>query len=206
MSLATATLIPGLLLFVLGALLLIGGASIGAFLKALPRSTVATVIFFGGAAAWFIYEVAHMSKADLIVFSSPTPLVIGFGVLALLSFKFAPDFLAVRGLAAAVLLGAWPLLTPAYMQYDKPQRLLMVTAAFIAVGLVGRATMAAAGFPPVALRPARAPAGTRRCACRLRVAAGRRGFYLLKSFHECRHPARVARPRRPCGFGQDYAL
>ncbi len=135
MSLATATLIPGLLLFVLGALLLIGGASIGAFLKALPRSTVATVIFFGGAAAWFIYEVAHMSKADLIVFSSPTPLVIGFGVLALLSFKFAPDFLAVRGLAAAVLLGAWPLLTPAYMQYDKPQRLLMVTAAFIAVGL-----------------------------------------------------------------------
>ena len=36
----------------------------------------------------------------------------------MLAFKFAPDFLAVRGLAALTLLGAWPLLMAGYLRYD----------------------------------------------------------------------------------------
>jgi hypothetical protein len=44
-----------------------------------------------------------------------------------------PDFLAVRGLATIVLMGAMPLLQAAYMEYDKPQRLLMVTAVYVAL-------------------------------------------------------------------------
>jgi hypothetical protein len=135
MSLATATLIPGLLLFALGTLLLIGGASAGGFLKALPRSTAAAVVFFGGAAAWFLVNLAHISKADLIVFDNPRPLVIGFGVLALLSFKFAPDFLAVRGLAALVLLGASPLLAAGFMNFAHWQINFYKIAVYVAIAL-----------------------------------------------------------------------
>lgn len=135
MSLSTATLIPGLLLFALGTLLLIGGSTTGTFLKTVPRSTAAAVVLFGGATVWFLYNVEHIAVADLIVFSTPTPLVVGFGAVAALSFKFAAEFLAVRGLAALILLGGWPLLKAAYMQYDKPQRLLMVTGVYLAVAL-----------------------------------------------------------------------
>ena len=51
------------------------------------------------------------------------------------SFKLVPDFLAVRGLSTLVLLGASPLLYSAYMEYDKPQRLFMVTVVYIAISL-----------------------------------------------------------------------
>jgi hypothetical protein len=44
-----------------------------------------------------------------------------------------PDFLAVRGLATLVLLGAMPLLESAYMEYAKPQRLFMVTVVYVAL-------------------------------------------------------------------------
>ncbi len=135
LTLTTATLIPGLLLFALGTLLLIGGAAAGAYLKALPRSPVAAVVFFGGAAAWFLNNVAHISKADLIVFDSPTPLVVGFGVLAALSFKFAPDFLAVRGLAALALLGASPLLAAGFMNFEHWQIHFYKVAVYVAITL-----------------------------------------------------------------------
>jgi hypothetical protein len=133
LSLFTATLIPGLLLFALGALLLIGGDSAGSLLKGLPRSMVAAVVFFGGAAAWFLYHVLHLSQADFGDYRKP--LFAGFAVVAALAFKFAPDFLAVRGLAALTLLGGWPLLMAAYMKYEHPRRLLMVSAVYLAVTL-----------------------------------------------------------------------
>ena len=51
----------------------------------------------------------------------------------MLSFYCVPDFLAVRGLSVIVLVGAMPLLDAAYMEYDHPQRLLMVTPVFLAI-------------------------------------------------------------------------
>ncbi len=135
MSLTTATLIPGLLLFAFGTLLLIGGRSAGTFCKALPRSPAAAVVLFGGAAAWFLFDLAHISNADLIVFSSPTPLVVGFGLLAVLSFKYAPDFLAVRGLAALALLAASPLLTAGFMNFAHWQINFYKVAVYVAIVL-----------------------------------------------------------------------
>ena len=126
----TATLVTGLLLFVPGVLLLAGGTSTGPFLKALPRSVAGAIVLFGGAAVWFLSNVAHISQADLIFFSTPTPLVVGFGVLAVLAFRYAPDFLAVRGLASLVLLGAWPLLMAGFMKFEQGQIVLYKAALF----------------------------------------------------------------------------
>lgn len=48
------------------------------------------------------------------------PLFIGFAAVAVLSVRYAPDFLAVRGLAGLMLLAAWPLLMAGFMDY-RPQ-------------------------------------------------------------------------------------
>lgn len=131
MSLTVATLIPGLLLLALGVPLLLNHSGFTAALKAFPRSTAASYIFFGAGAAWFLYEMWNLSPADEII--PRKYLFAGFLVVALLSFKCVPDFLSVRGLAAVILMGAMPLLDAAYMQYDKPQRLLMVSVVYLAI-------------------------------------------------------------------------
>ncbi len=133
MTLVTATLLPGLLLIALGALFLSGNSAVVSTFKSMPRSRVAAVVFFGGGALWFLYVLAGLPEADLILAKSPRPLMIGFGALALLAFYYLPDFLAVRGLAIMTLLGAWPLLMAAYGEYDLPQRLFMVSIVYVAV-------------------------------------------------------------------------
>lgn len=131
MSLFLATLLPGLLLVVLGGFFFWPGASAAA--KALPRSQTATWICFGLGAAWFLWRLSRTGESDLIFFKTPTPLMYGFGALAILAFIYTPDFLAVRGLCVLVLLGAEPLLYAAYMEWTHPQRLLMVTAVYLAL-------------------------------------------------------------------------
>ena len=131
MSLTAATLIPGLLLILLGVPLFLNHSGYAALLKAFPRSTRAAVVFFGLGAAWFLYAIWHLSPADFGEYR--TYLFIGFLLVAILSFKCVPDFLAVRGLATVVLMGEMPILQAAYMEYDKPQRLLMVTAVYAAL-------------------------------------------------------------------------
>ncbi len=133
MSLTVATLITGLILLSFGALFLVSNSAIRSMFKAFPRSQTASVVFFGGGAAWFLYNVAHMSTADVIGFSSPTPFVFIFGALAVLSFFYLPDFLSVRGLSVLILVGSWPLLMSAYGRYEIPERLFMVTALYVAI-------------------------------------------------------------------------
>ena len=133
MSLTLATLIPGLLFVALGAPLALNHSGYAALLKALPRSQRATYLFFTAGAAWFLYNIWLLSPADFGDYR--TLLFIAFAVIAVLSFKSVPDFLAVRGLCVIVLMGAMPLLDAAYMEYDRPQRLLMVTAVYVALGL-----------------------------------------------------------------------
>jgi hypothetical protein len=131
MSLTVATLIPGILLVLLGVPLLLNHSGYSALLKAFPRSTRAAYLFFGVGAAWFLYAIWHLSPADFGEYR--TYLFFGFLAVAVLSFRCVPDFLAVRGLAAIVLMGATPLLQAAYMEYEKPQRLLMVSFVYLAL-------------------------------------------------------------------------
>jgi hypothetical protein len=133
MTLTVATLIPGLLLLALGAALASGHSTVVAALKSLPRSPAAAVVFFGTGALGFLHQVWHLSPADFGEYR--TPLTLGFAVVALLAFKYVPDFLAVRGLAVLMLLGAMPLLDAAYMEFGHPQRLLMVSVVYLGIAV-----------------------------------------------------------------------
>lgn len=134
MTLTLATLIPGILLLVLGGALVSGHSLVTATLKSLPRSQRAAYVFFGLGAAWFLHTVWHLSQADFGDYRKL--LFVAFGAIALLSFKLVPDFLAVRGLCVLTLLSANPLLGAAYLEhYDQPQRLFMVTAVYVAIAL-----------------------------------------------------------------------
>ena len=104
MTLFYATLITAGILLVLGSLFLVSNSAITSMFKAFPRSQTATVLFFGGGAAMFLYQVANMSTADVIGFSTPTPFLYIFGLLAVLSFFYLPECLAVRGVSGARLL------------------------------------------------------------------------------------------------------
>lgn len=141
MSLTIATLLPGLLLLALGALLLWNGTAVGATAKALPRSRRASWLFMGTGALWFMWRLVHLSAADELL---PKPLlIVAFGAVAVLSFNYARDFLAVRGLAILTLLGAGELLYAAYMEWAHPQRLFMVGAVYVAIV----AAIFLAGYP-----------------------------------------------------------
>lgn len=133
MSLTLATLLPGLLLLLIGAALVSGHPLVRAALQQLPRSTGATLVFFTAGSAWFLHRVWHLSPADFGNYR--TVLFIAFAAIALLAFKYVPDFLAVRGLAILMLLAATPLLDAAFMEYEHPQRLLMVGPVYVGIAL-----------------------------------------------------------------------
>ncbi len=117
MSLFLATLLPGLFLVLLGAVLCWNGAPVAARAKALPRSKEAAWVLFSAGAVWFIWRVSRLSEADLIFFQKPTLVMLGFAVLAVLSVIYTPEFLAVRALAIIMLVAAEPLLTAGFMDF-----------------------------------------------------------------------------------------
>lgn len=131
MSLTAATLVPGLVLLLLGLPLLLNHSGFAAGLKAMPRSSAAAYLFFGAGAAWFLYAIWRLSPADFGQYR--TWLFVGFAIVSVMAFKSVPDFLAVRGLCTLVLMAAMPLLDAAYMEYSKPQRLFMVSLVYLAL-------------------------------------------------------------------------
>ena len=133
MSLFSATLAAGLILVALGAPLLLDHSGIKAAMRAFPRSASAGYVAFGAGAAWFLYNVWNLSKADFGEYR--TILFIGFAAIAILAFRCVPDFLGVRGACALVLIGAAPFLDAAFMEYDRPQRLFMVAFIYGALAL-----------------------------------------------------------------------
>jgi hypothetical protein len=133
MSLFAATLVPGLILVLLGLPLLVDHSGAKAAIQAFPRSTSAGYVVFTAAAGWFLYNIWHLSNADFGEYR--TLLFVGFGAIAVLAFRCVPDFLGVRGACGIVLVGAAPLLNAAYMEYEHPQRLYMVGLVYVAIAL-----------------------------------------------------------------------
>lgn len=141
MSLFLATLIPGLLLIAAGGLLLWNAPVVGATVRSFPRSQRAAWVLFGAGAAWFLYIVTQLTESDFGNYK--LVLFIAFAAIAILSFKLVPDFLAVRGLAVLILLGAGSFLSAAFMHWEYPQRLFMVALVFLAIF----AALFLAGYP-----------------------------------------------------------
>ena len=84
----------------------------------------------GLATAWFVFELWHLGEADFG--NHKNKLIIGFIAVSFLSYFYIPDFLAVRGLAAFLLLSADKLLDAAYM--EEPQsRLFLVTFVYLLI-------------------------------------------------------------------------
>jgi hypothetical protein len=131
MSLFLSTLLVGLFLLLLGGALLADTSLVRSTLKAFPRSKRAAYVLFGLAAVWFLHRVANLSEADFGQFSNL--LLAVFGAVAVLSFFYVAEFLAVRGLATLILLAAGPLLTSAFGEYDIPARLFMVSIVYLAL-------------------------------------------------------------------------
>jgi hypothetical protein len=130
MSLFQATLFTGIFLIAFGAHFLWHGMNSAKSSQAFPRSTVAAYILLGSAAAWFLYKILHLGPADFGQYKNILFLV--FLVTAVGSFYYVPDFLAVRGLAALILLTAGVLLDAAYMQLPQA-RLFLVSFVYLAI-------------------------------------------------------------------------
>ncbi|MEO0511213.1 MAG: hypothetical protein AAF065_15290 [Verrucomicrobiota bacterium] len=130
MSLFLATIITGAFLIAFGGHFLWHGMRSEKAVKAFPRSQVAAYLFLGGAAAWFLYKVTQLGPADFGQYKNLLFLL--FLVTAVGSFYFVPDFLAVRGLAALILLTAGVLLDAAYLQ-DPQTRLFLVSFTYVAI-------------------------------------------------------------------------
>lgn len=135
MTLFVATLLTGAIIFCLGIAVFWSSETIRKAVVALPRSAWASALLFGTATLWFLSRVSTLAEADLVFFQSPLPVMVGFGLLAVLAYIYVRDFIAVRGLCVVSLLAAERLLGVAYAQYAYPQRLLMVTAVYIAICL-----------------------------------------------------------------------
>lgn len=130
MTLFQATLFTGIALILFGAHFLWHGMRSENGLKAFPRSQIGAYLLFGSASAWFLFHVWNLGPADFgqyrqILFAL-------FAFTAVSAFYLVPDFLAVRGLAALLLLGAQPLLDAAYMQ-DPSARLFLVSFVYLVI-------------------------------------------------------------------------
>lgn len=94
------------------------------------RSKTAAYILFGGSAIYFVYILSQLGESDFG--NIKHWLILIFGGASLLAFKFLPDFLSVRGLAAALLLFSRFAIDSAFMQ-EPQSRLVMVSVAYIVV-------------------------------------------------------------------------
>jgi hypothetical protein len=121
--------------FLLAAILAIPGAVLlhpagQRALKAFPRSKPAACVFFGAAAAWFLYGISQMGEADLA--GIPRPYMLGaFGAAAVGAFFLLPDLLAVRGLAGLLLLSMRPALDAGVGKL--PHSLVLATVAYLII-------------------------------------------------------------------------
>jgi len=85
------------------------------------------------ATAWFLFHISRLGEADYGNFKQY--IAMGFFALAVLSLFFTPDFLGIRALAAIFLLVADVNLKAAFMQWQFPQRLLLVSYTYILIVL-----------------------------------------------------------------------
>lgn len=133
LSLFTATLLTAICLLLLGGVLFWNDKSVSSVVKGLPRSRRFTLFAFGLGSIWFIYKVSQLGEADFGNYRYHLMAV--FAVIAILSYFYVPDFLAVRGVCICFLLGAGQMLQSAFAMYEFPGRLVLVVFAYLLIVL-----------------------------------------------------------------------
>ncbi len=132
MTLFQATIGTGIFLLLLGSHYLWYGLKTAKYTKAFPRSQKAAILLLGTAAVWFLYKILHLGPADFGQYKHLLFLL--FLIVAIGSFFYVPDFLAVRGLSALALLTSGALLDAAYMQAPQT-RLFLVSFVYLIIVL-----------------------------------------------------------------------
>jgi len=131
MSLMQHTLLTGLILLLLGAILAFKPGMAELRAKAFPRSKTAALMVFGGASVWFLMiYVANLGPADFGEYRNL--LFAGFAAIAILSFFRVPDFLTVQKLTTLLLLYAAEGLGSAYGMPQAP-RLFLVCVIYLSI-------------------------------------------------------------------------
>jgi len=130
LALAAALAVAGGALFLAAP----GTGAAASLLRGFPRSLPAALALFGGATAWFIHSAWMIGDADLANFPR-IYLAVFFGGAAALAFVFLRDLLAVRGLAALMLLFSRALLDAGYMRVPSSILLAATSYALVICGL-----------------------------------------------------------------------
>jgi hypothetical protein len=132
MSLFIATLLVATFLIATGLFQLLKPALARKVYLALPRSKIAAIIFLSLATVWFLWEIWHLGEPDFG--NHKNKLLIGFAAVSFLSYFYIPDFLAVRGICAFVLLSCDAVLDAAYME-PPLSRLFLVGFVYLVIAL-----------------------------------------------------------------------
>ena len=130
MTLSLATLLVAGILIVLGAFQLISPRNSQSMWTGMLRSQPAAIVFMTAATAWFVWELLHLGAPDFG--NHKNKLIVFFIASSFLSFRYIPDFLSVRGLAAFLLLASDAVLDAAYMK-DPQTRLFLVTFVYLVI-------------------------------------------------------------------------
>lgn len=131
MSLQIATWLVAFVLLALGLPLAWNGKPVEQWYRGALRDKFLALILFGAGSAWFLYKVLQLGPAD---FGNFRQLIFGIGLaVAIASWFYLPDFLAVRGAAILQLMAASEVLTAAFGHYEIPQRLLMVSIVYVGI-------------------------------------------------------------------------
>jgi len=133
MTTFAASIATGILLILFGVLIYAPKSNLRSYVLEFPRSNHCSLWLVTLATVWFLWRhIANLGEAD---FGSYKLLIGGIAVVvAVLSFKYTPDFLAVRGLAMLVLLFSREVLDALFLQ-EAFTRLFLVTIIYLLIVL-----------------------------------------------------------------------
>ncbi|MGK0240856.1 MAG: hypothetical protein ACI92G_004347 [Candidatus Pelagisphaera sp.] len=133
LTLFQATLLAGILIAALGTLFAAPSKRSAALIRGFPRSRLAAYVTMIIGGAWTLYMVAHLGDANYGAFKKY--IFVAFAAVGVLSFKYAPDFLSVRGACILFLLIGNSIVGAAFGHYEEPLRLFFVTPIFVGFAL-----------------------------------------------------------------------
>lgn len=130
MTLSTLTILLGLAVVASNLPVFINLKAFKEWAAKFPRSIPAGYVLMGLATAWFLHNLSLEETADFLAYKKP--MMMGFGVVGVMTCIYVTDFLPVRGLAVLLLLLAKEMLDTARW-VDSQWRLVVSTWAYLMI-------------------------------------------------------------------------